>query len=240
MALFSTSWTDTNGTFQSGSSLGVRTYNGTDANGETRTTLGPTVERAARVPDRLAAVAGRLLGGRGVVAGHGVSITAPMRPVAASDFNAFSGKVVVDWVRNTPYVGSGSFVSRVFDGAVGINWTGIAWTADLPDDTSLAIAIRTWQHADSGFELDAVRHHRGAWRADAECALHPVSCRPGVGRSSPHSGAVGHPDQRRGTARAGADHHAHDRLADTGADHLRHRARPRAADGDGISAGSGR
>ena len=40
-------------------------------------------------------------------------------------------------------MGSGSFVSRVFDGSVAINWTGIAWTADLPDDTSLAIAIRT-------------------------------------------------------------------------------------------------
>ena len=40
-ALFSTSWTDANGAFHSGGSLGLRTYNGSDPAGETRTNLGP-------------------------------------------------------------------------------------------------------------------------------------------------------------------------------------------------------
>ena len=144
LALFSSSWTDLNGVFQSGRSLGVRTYDGSAIAGETRTNLGEGLLNAPhrfRIDWQSAQVVYSVDGGE--VARHNVSITAPMRPVAASDFNAFSGKVVVDWVRHTPYVLSGSFVSRVFDGSVGINWTGIAWTADLPDDTSLAIAIRT-------------------------------------------------------------------------------------------------
>ena len=63
------------------------------ATAETATNLGTAfLERAAPLPHRLAAVAGRLLGRRGA-GGHapGRDQRAMMRPVAASDFNAFSG-----------------------------------------------------------------------------------------------------------------------------------------------------
>ncbi len=144
MALFSTSWTDASGAFQSGSSLGVRTYNGSDAAGETRTTLGPGLLNAPHryridwLPTQV------VYSVDGVeVARHNVAVGGPMRPVAASDFNAFSGNVVIDYVRNTPYQTSGSFLSRVFDGSTTINWESINWAADVPAGTSLAIAVRT-------------------------------------------------------------------------------------------------
>jgi hypothetical protein len=144
MALFSTSWTDADGVFQSGSSLGVRTYDGFGGNGETRTTLGPGLLNAPhryRI-DWLAAEVVYSVDGL-EVARHAVAVAGPMRPVAASDFNAFSGKVVVDWVRNTPYVASGSFLSRVFDGTTAINWDNVSWVADTPEGTTIAIGIRT-------------------------------------------------------------------------------------------------
>jgi len=148
MALFSTSWTDANGGFQSGSNLGVRTYDGSSGNGETRTTLGTTLLNAPhryRIEWLPAEIVYSVDGAE--VARHAVSITAPMRPVAASDFNAFSGRVVVDWVRHTPYVSAGSFISRVFDGTTGINWENISWVADTPAGTSVVISIRTGETA---------------------------------------------------------------------------------------------
>ena len=144
MALFSTSWTDATGAFQSGGALGVRTYNGSDPLGETRTLLGPGLLNAPHqyridwLPSQV------VYSVDGVeVARHNVAITQPMRPVAASDYNAFSGNVVVDYVRNTPYQTAGSFLSRVFDGSTGINWESIDFTAEKPAGTSLAIAVRT-------------------------------------------------------------------------------------------------
>jgi hypothetical protein len=144
MALFSTSWTDASGAFQSGGALGVRTYNGTDTAGETRTTLGPGLLNAPhkyRIDWLQSQVVYTVDGVE--VARHDVAITQPMRPVAASDFNAFSGSVVVDYVRNTPYAASGSFLSRVFDGSTGISWESINWEAETPAGSSLAIAVRT-------------------------------------------------------------------------------------------------
>ena len=69
---------------------------------------------------------------------------------------------------------SGSFLSRVFDGSVGINWENIAWTADLPAGTSLAIAVRTGNTAIPDSTWTPFTTHCGAGRADAEVALHPV------------------------------------------------------------------
>ena len=142
--LFSTSWTDTDGVFHSGGSLGVRTYNGSDAAGETRTNLGPGFLNAPHrfridwLPSQM------VYSIDGVqVASHSVAVTAFMRPVAASDFNAFSGNIVVDWVRTAPYAASGTFLSRVFDATTGVNWNNVSWVADLPAGTTLAMSVRT-------------------------------------------------------------------------------------------------
>ena len=119
-ALFSTSWTDASGVFHSGGSLGVRTFNGTDAAGEIRTNLGPGFLNAPhrfRIDWQPAQIVYSVDGVQ--VATHAVAIAALMRPVAASDFNAFSGAIVVDWVRTTPYASSGTFLSRVFDASTG-------------------------------------------------------------------------------------------------------------------------
>src|SRR6185436_6582875 len=67
-----------------------------------------------------------------------------MRPVAASDYNAFSGRIVVDWVRVMPYgAASGSFVSRVFNAGLKVAWTGVQWTSATPEGSSVAITVCT-------------------------------------------------------------------------------------------------
>jgi hypothetical protein len=143
MALFSTTWTDGSGAEHSGSNLGVRTSAGSGAL-ESRTTLGTALLNTPH-RYRIDWLPGQMVYSvDGVeVARHTVAVTQPMRPVAASDYNAFSGNVVVDYVRNTPYQTAGSFLSRVFDGSTGISWESIDWAADVPSGTSLAIAIRT-------------------------------------------------------------------------------------------------
>ncbi|OLD19649.1 MAG: hypothetical protein AUJ01_05595 [Acidobacteria bacterium 13_1_40CM_3_65_5] len=78
-----------------------------------------------------------------LVASHALSITLPMRPIAASDFNPSGGVVFVDWMRMAPYAASGSFVSRVFDERSPVDWRTIQWVASAPLATSIAISVRT-------------------------------------------------------------------------------------------------
>ena len=123
----------------------MRTSIGGDSATETRTNLGPGLLNAPHrfridwLADRVVYYVDGVL-----AATHMVAISAPMRPVAASDFNAFSGNIVVDWVRTTPYASSGTFLSRVFEGSTtGANWNNISWIADVPSGTTLALSVRT-------------------------------------------------------------------------------------------------
>ena len=59
-----------------------------------------------------------------------------------SDYVAGGAVLSVDWIRATPYVGSGSFTSRVFDGGSQRNWGEVFWNADVPEGTSLAVYVR--------------------------------------------------------------------------------------------------
>ena len=63
--------------------------------------------------------------------------------IQISDYPPAGAVLSVDWVRATPYVASGSFISRVFDGAISRLWGEAFWTADVPAGTSLAIYART-------------------------------------------------------------------------------------------------
>ena len=78
-----------------------------------------------------------------LVVSHPLTVTAPMRPVAASDYNPFGGTVFVDWMRMSPYAGTGSFVSRIFDASSPVNWNSIQWAAKAPAGTGVAIGVRT-------------------------------------------------------------------------------------------------
>ena len=63
--------------------------------------------------------------------------------IQISDHVATGSVLTVDWVRATPYVSPGSFISRVFDAAVTRTWGEVFWTADVPESTSLAVSVRT-------------------------------------------------------------------------------------------------
>jgi N,N-dimethylformamidase beta subunit-like protein/uncharacterized protein DUF4082/Big-like domain-containing protein len=76
------------------------------------------------------------------VATHAIPVASLMRAMAASDFNAFSGNIVVDWVRSSPYASSGSFLSRVFDATTSVNWQSISWVAK-PSASTVSISVRT-------------------------------------------------------------------------------------------------
>ena len=80
----------------------------------------------------------------GVLVDHQpLAIDARMRPIAGSDFDSSGGVVFIEWMRMTPYAGSGSFLSRVFDAKAVVNWASISWTSGTPAGTSLAIYVRT-------------------------------------------------------------------------------------------------
>ncbi len=49
----------------------------------------------------------------------------------------------IDWVRMTPYAGSGMFHSRVFDAGQAVTWHTLGWSADIPAGTSLVLSYQT-------------------------------------------------------------------------------------------------
>ena len=77
-----------------------------------------------------------------LVATHAATFTTAMRPIA-SDFNAGGPEVSVDWMRMSPYPGSGSFDSRVFDAGQNADWDALEWSADTPAGTGVALSVRT-------------------------------------------------------------------------------------------------
>ena len=78
-----------------------------------------------------------------VVATHTVALAGPLRPVAASDFSVFGGNVMIDWLRLSPYAGTGTFDSRVFDANAVVAWHTMQWLADAPTGTTVALSVRT-------------------------------------------------------------------------------------------------
>ena len=128
IALFSTG---------SGNTLMVRS--GTLVTGETQTDLGPSYLNAMhqfRIDWEASFVAYYIDGN--LVATHSVAVAGPMRPIAASEFQGLSGKVIVDYVRSSPYQTSGSFLSRVMDGGAVTNWSNLTWIA-IGDAISLQV-----------------------------------------------------------------------------------------------------
>ncbi|MEO8256999.1 MAG: DUF4082 domain-containing protein [Acidobacteriota bacterium] len=75
------------------------------------------------------------------VASVPTAIAGGMRPTV-SDYNVGGGAVVVDWMRLTPYAASGTFTSRVMNAGAPIAWSSVAWTAQVPDGTTLAMSAR--------------------------------------------------------------------------------------------------
>ena len=78
------------------------------------------------------------------VATHTATIAAQMRPIA-SDLTNGTNEVTVDWMRMSPYPGSGTFDSRVFDAGVGqtADWGALNWNSATPAGTGIAISVRT-------------------------------------------------------------------------------------------------
>lgn len=56
----------------------------------------------------------------------------------------------VDWARIGPYAASGTFTSKVFDGAAPVNWTGLSWDATVPTGSTLTVRVRTGNTAVPG------------------------------------------------------------------------------------------
>ena len=67
-----------------------------------------------------------------------------MRPIA-SDLTNGTNEVTVDWMRMSPYPGSGTFDSRIFDAGVGqtADWGALNWNPATPAGTGIAISVRT-------------------------------------------------------------------------------------------------
>ena len=76
-----------------------------------------------------------------LVATHPVAIADTMRPIV-SDAQVAGQSVAVDWIRLTPYAGSGTLTSRVLDAGSSVAWKSAAWTAQTPTGTTIALSAR--------------------------------------------------------------------------------------------------
>ncbi|RIL08025.1 MAG: hypothetical protein DCC71_00810 [Proteobacteria bacterium] len=74
-----------------------------------------------------------------------VAIAGDMRPIASDSLGGAT--LSVDWLRMTPYAGSGTFESRVFDAGARADWLDVAWSADEPVGASVALWARTGETA---------------------------------------------------------------------------------------------
>lgn len=75
-----------------------------------------------------------------------VAITGDMRPLA-SDFNARGPVLGVDHMTLSPYATTGTFLSRIHDASSPADWGSLAYDADIPDGTTLALEVRTGESA---------------------------------------------------------------------------------------------
>ena len=84
-----------------------------------------------------------------LVASHAITIGGTMRPVF-SDYTVGGPALTVDWARLTPYTDSGTYLSRVYTAGGPVAWREVAWTADVPAGTSLALSVRTGSTPEPG------------------------------------------------------------------------------------------
>jgi len=70
--------------------------------------------------------------------------TVLMRPVIA-DTTSGDAALAVDWIRMTPYAGSGAYTSAVFDAADTVLWQKLTATSTVPSGTTSTMTYRTGQ-----------------------------------------------------------------------------------------------
>ena len=70
----------------------------------------------------------------------GLASTGPML-VGASDAN-LGTPLLVEWMRLSPYAGSGTYLSRVFDAGSVSTWDSVTWEAETPTGTTLEVLVR--------------------------------------------------------------------------------------------------
>src|SRR5262249_21461252 len=80
-----------------------------------------------------------------VVATHNVAFQAVVRmPLLAADWMRMdTGKLIVDWMRLSPYAASGTYTSKVFDAGFSAVWMNANWTAAAATGTGVVVSYRT-------------------------------------------------------------------------------------------------
>jgi hypothetical protein len=71
-----------------------------------------------------------------------VAIAMDLRPVVV-DLDVGGPAVDVDWLRLSPYAGSGAFTSRVLDAGATADWGSLRWDAQVPPGTGISLEVRT-------------------------------------------------------------------------------------------------
>jgi len=79
----------------------------------------------------------------GIVATHILSFGGTVMRPLASDLAVGGGSVVVDWLRMSPFPGSGTFDSRIFDAGQTVAWGSLSATETTPAGTAIALSVRT-------------------------------------------------------------------------------------------------
>ena len=63
---------------------------------------------------------------------HAITAFGPNLNVAVSDFETGGPEIAVDWLRLSPYPGTGTFDSRVFDAGQSADWGALTWSSAVP------------------------------------------------------------------------------------------------------------
>ena len=79
------------------------------------------------------------------VATHNVTFpsTVKMTMIASDWMRNDLGKLVVDWMRLTPYAASGTYTSKVFDAGFIATWMNATWVAATPAGTGVVVSYHT-------------------------------------------------------------------------------------------------
>jgi hypothetical protein len=75
------------------------------------------------------------------VASHAVAIAANMRPVGSDQLGGLT--LPIDWMRMSPYVATGVFVSRLLDAGTAVDWLDLTALSSQPAGTALTFETRT-------------------------------------------------------------------------------------------------
>jgi hypothetical protein len=78
----------------------------------------------------------------GILVAEHSSLGTTRLAIVASDYTSDNTALEIDWLQLGPYAERGEFLSRIFDAGQRVLWERLAWDAETPGNTSIAVYVR--------------------------------------------------------------------------------------------------